>query len=129
MSPWDMLRLQCPRLYKHGIIFECGHGWFKLVHDLSHRIEEVLEDNENNHESLEGEENELNEMFSVQVKEKYGTLRFYMSCENDEISGLIADAEALSSQTCCLCGELGRMHGNGYTRYEVKCDKCYGDKK
>jgi hypothetical protein len=75
----------------------------------------------------EGENGGEIEMFAVQVKEKYGTLRFYMSASTDEINDLISDAEALSSQTCYVCGDNGKMRGE--TWYEVKCDKCYGDNK
>jgi len=61
------------------------------------------------------------------MKEKYGTLRFYMSCETDEISDLIAEAEALSSQTCENCGALAKMRGTRWM--EVKCDDCFKGKK
>jgi hypothetical protein len=70
--------------------------------------------------------NETIEIFAVQVKEKYGTLRFYMSCETDEITDLISDAEALSSQTCESCGEPAKMRGKFWL--EVKCDKCYEER-
>jgi len=123
MGKWETLRNECPRLYKNGMIFECGEGWYDLIHDLSIKIENILDKNALEHKVPEGEENEIIEMFAVQVKEKYGTLRFYMSCETDYISGLIEDAEAASSQTCESCGDFAKMRGS--TWLEVKCDKCY----
>ena len=126
MSTWDILRAKCPRLYKNGIAFECASGWYEILHDLSIKIEKILEDYAERHKVVESEENETIEIFAVQVKEKYGTLRFYMSFATDEINDLISDAEVLSSQTCESCGAPAKMRGKFWL--EVKCDKCYEEK-
>ena len=127
MSEWEVLRGWCPKLYKEGMIFECGIGWYNLLHDLSLKIEKVLEREAENCKLHEGEENEYDEMFAIQVKEKYGTLRFYMSRETDEVSALIDKAEALSSQTCEICGVPATVRGT--TWFSVRCDKCYKEIK
>lgn len=127
IAQWDILRAECPRLFKHGIAFECASGWYKILRDVSNKIERILEKDAETYQITEGEENQYCEMYAVQIKEKYGTLRFYMSCETDEISELIRDAEALSSQTCEACGASGKMRGK--TWYEVKCDGCYSGEK
>lgn len=116
MSQWETIKEECPLLYKNGIVFECGIGWYDVIHDLSLKIEKILNENP-----------EYFEMCAVQVREKYGTLRFYMGCETDEISELISDAEALSSQTCECCGDVGKMRGTYWS--EVRCDKCYEEEK
>ena len=127
MSKWDALRKKCPKLYRNGIVFECAHGWYDIVHDLSIKIEKILDKNPEREDIPQGEEIDYYAMYAVQVKEKYGTLRFYMSSETDEISDLISEAETLSSQTCENCGAPAKMRGVHW--YEVKCDKCYGEKK
>ena len=43
----------------------------------------------------------------AQVKEKFGTLRFYVYGGNDAIQGMIRLAETLSAHTCELCGNHG----------------------
>jgi len=126
-SRWDEIRQKCPRLYKNGIVFECGLGWADIILALSLKIENILEKNANRPIILENVDKFGSEMYAVQVKEKYGTLRFYMSCETDEISNLIHETEALSSQTCENCGAFAKMRGTKWL--EVKCDKCYGDKR
>lgn len=126
MKTWDIIRQECPRLYKEGIAFECASGWCDIIYDLSIKIEKILNDYAENHKVPEGEEYERFEMFAVQVKEKYGTLRFYMSCETDEITDLIHEAEALSSQTCENCGAPAKMRGKRWI--EVKCDTCFNTK-
>lgn len=127
MDRWDRLRHECPKLYKYGIVFECGYGWFDIIHDLSIKIEYLLEEATEMHCAVEGEENENAEMFAVQVKEKYGTLRFYMSCETREMSDLIHAAEVLSSKTCENCGATGTVRGT--TWFSTRCNKCHEEKK
>lgn len=58
---------------------------------------------------------------AVQVKEKFGTLRFYTNCGNEYIDGLIAMAEAMSAVTCEECGKPGKVRGGGWIY--VACDE------
>ncbi len=111
MTPWDELVLAFPRLYSKEISFECGEGWRSILLSLSIKIESILE------------KCSATDMYAVQVKEKYGTLRFYMSKMTPEIAALVSDTEALSSQTCELCGHFGKMRGVNHIM--VRCDKCF----
>lgn len=126
MSKWSRLRLQYPLLYREIIGFDCGPGWFDIIRDLSLKLEVIIARDIATRQIPEGEE-EGNEMYAVQVKEKYGTLRFYMSSETEEMSELIREAEALSSQTCECCGAFGKMRGKQWM--EVRCDNCYKETK
>jgi len=49
-----------------------------------------------------------------QVKEKFGTLRFYYTGGDDEISGMVRMAESMSGVTCEECGSPGETKGNGW---------------
>lgn len=51
-----------------------------------------------------------------QVKEKYGTLRFYYSGGDAYIDGLVAMAESMSEVTCEECGNPGRVRRGGWLR-------------
>jgi hypothetical protein len=57
-----------------------------------------------------------------QVKEKFGTLRFYVHNETKEISDIIDKAEALSEETCELCGQTGKLIAKGWCR--TLCQSC-----
>jgi hypothetical protein len=61
------------------------------------------------------------QVFATQVKEKYGTLRFYLSHEDEYISGVIAMAEYLSGAICETCGAPGKSRDSGWTR--TLCDE------
>lgn len=51
-----------------------------------------------------------------QVKEKFGTLRFYYSGGNEYTSGVANMAEAMSSSICEVCGKPGKTGGKGWIR-------------
>src|SRR5687768_16198040 len=74
---------------------ECGDGWFKVVYDLSRQIECMIK-------TLPSESREL--FYVDQVKEKFGSLRFYMHTSTDEMDEMIRAAEAKSMETCEECG-------------------------
>ena len=49
-----------------------------------------------------------------QVKEKFGTLRFYYSGGDEYINGLVSMAESMSGVTCEQCGSPGTTGGQGW---------------
>lgn len=51
---------------------------------------------------------------AVQVKEKFGTLRFYTDISDEYIDGVIQMAEYMSAVTCETCGNLGKLRGVGW---------------
>ena len=57
-----------------------------------------------------------------QVKEKFGTLRFYYTGGDEYISGLVSMAEAMSGCTCEECGNPGKRNGGGWVR--TMCEPC-----
>jgi len=89
-------------------------GWENLVYQLCKDIEAELV-------KLPEEERRL--MYAVQIKEKYGALRFYMSSETDEICDLITEAEQKSTSICESCGATpARPRGGGWVI--THCDRC-----
>lgn len=49
----------------------------------------------------------------TQIKEKYGTLRFYVAGCTDEMWDKIEAAELKSAVTCEICGAEGKLRSNG----------------
>jgi hypothetical protein len=62
----------------------------------------------------------------VQVKEKFGGLRYYLrGYRNDAINLMIEQAESLSYEICEQCGSMkGQLMSNGC--YFVACPACAG---
>lgn len=80
--------------------FECGDGWYDLLHSLCVDIKKIL----TQHPELVG-------FKVIQVKEKFGGLRFYISGGSDEIWKRIDQAEKQSLCTCEKCGKPGKLRG------------------
>ena len=91
--------------------FNCGDGWFDIIDDLSRRITEL--------DKRDGVQTE-----AVQVKEKFGTLRFYVDGGSEGVWEAISEAEGRSAVTCEECGKPGQLREGGWLR--TLCDECAG---
>lgn len=86
--------------------FDCGDGWFHILDQLFRNIEF--------HKQNNAKESMAN-LQLTQVKEKFGTLRVYMSGYYPVIEGMISMAEAMSGVTCEDCGATpARTAGIGW---------------
>lgn len=86
--------------------FTCGDGWYDLVWNLSQAIEEA-----SRQEGLDPQSESWPE--AVQVKEKFGTLRFHLKHASDRMRQLIGDASEASAHTCEVCGLTGSLFVDG----------------
>ena len=59
----------------------------------------------------------------AQIKEKFGTLRFYYDGGDDQVRGMVDFAEYLSSKTCQETGESGDLcvKAQGFAWYKTLC--------
>ncbi len=101
---------------------ECGGGWSGLIRDLLGTLEGSLR--------LEREQYIDGEFpFRIdQIKEKFGTLRFYVSgAASDSMMEAIMEAESLSARTCERCGAPGavRVSRAGFW-LKTLCPECAG---
>lgn len=92
--------------------FECGDGWFALIKTLCEHLTAL----------------QLGKQFRVvQVKEKFGGLRFYVgnipTAKANEAYALIDDAEGKSFEICELCGKPGTLHDDGWMM--TRCNTCW----
>jgi len=98
--------------------FECGDGWFEHINLLSVMLSSYLKQNP-----------EIKEGFRVnQVKEKYGTLRYYVTGGDEHTSNLIYLFEITSYFYCEKCGSTEDVKSTkGWISY--LCKKCRVAKK
>jgi len=68
-------------------------GWYQLVDNLCNTIEHYLNNNP-----------KVDKVVIIQVKEKFGTLRFYYSGGDEFIRGMVCMTELMSSKICEKCG-------------------------
>ena len=60
----------------------------------------------------------------VQIKEKFGGLRFYVESWNLELCSAIVQAERLSTVTCEFCGKPGKIKNTGKGWLKCLCENC-----
>ena len=104
--------------------FECGSGWFDVIDILCHEIQHYVDWKS---KDLSEEEKEDLQVVATQVKEKFGTLRFYYGGGDDVIEGMVMMAESLTHRTCEECGCPGERRGGGWIK--TLCNKCDEERK
>lgn len=114
----DLPEMNCMRLFG----FDCGNGWFDLLKDLITKIRAHCESPD-----FQPYIDLLDQPLSpkvAQVKEKYGTLRFYLDLETEYIEKLIEEAEDKSAIICEICGNTGMLREH-HRWLSVRCDDCW----
>lgn len=102
----DMRHLD--RAVSKYVSFECGEGWHPLIKDALAKIEALG----------------ILNLTVLQVKEKFGGLRIYLSFNNAETDAIIRAAALQASETCEGCGskEKVELRGGGWLR--TLCVQC-----
>jgi hypothetical protein len=95
--------------------FECGDGWYNILNSLMGNIQGHI-DWKNKKEEV------VPQVILDQVKEKFGTLRFYYTGGDDYIRGLVSMAESMSAITCESCGNPGKQTHGGWIK--TICEPC-----
>lgn len=101
-------------------------GWYNIIDILCSQIQHYLdwENCEGQYESQkkwrtpneEGSYEKVPQLFAEQVKEKFGTLRFYTLGGDDYTRGLVDMAEAMTARVCETCGAPGRTTKGGWVK-------------
>ena len=94
--------------------FECGDGWFQILDSLMGNIQHHIDWNNKNFEKGYTQYKQVPQVTLDQVKEKFGTLRFYYTGGDDVIDGMVRMAESMSAVTCEECGHPGTTGGQGW---------------
>jgi len=93
--------------------FPVGEGWRPLVTKLVEDIMKIAPKTE-----------------ITQIKEKFGTLRFYCSGDGSNgVARLINKAEVESSKTCERCGTKKNVTTEGFAWILTLCKKCRKERK
>ena len=105
------------RIFKPwGKYISCNEGWYKILEELDNKL------------SYLDPEYKIN-----QIKEKFGTLRFYFESQSSDLIKDIMDdcvsaAAYASSYTCEYCGSrLGKLQDSGWVK--TACDECWTKKQ
>lgn len=93
--------------------FECHDGWREIIEDLTDELVEIT-----------GGVDHAPEMRVVQIKEKLGTLRYYVwhvpDGFHDAVYAAVDRAEEKSATVCEICGAPGQLGKTG-GRVDTSC--------
>ena len=120
--------------------FECSDGWFDLIYKLCEDIKKYFE---TEYDGYEWDGTNVKSkcfhrvpkhFYVVQVKEKFGGLRFYITAAPQKVHDLIDIAEHESYNTCEQCGkyQVPQVKNGIYKSYYrdklpwvlTLCDEC-----
>lgn len=96
--------------------FECGNGWEPLIRQACEKLEPLIVKH-----IKEAGKLDLYPPCASQIKEKYGTLSFYLTSGTDEMYEIVEKAERKSGTICETCGAKGKLRGRGW--YYTACNK------
>lgn len=91
-----------------------GDGWFGLLDQLCGDIQAHIDEGGGNIPQVE----------AIQVKEKFGTLRFYAQGGDEIIRNLIFKAMVRSGCVCEICGSTENVSTNNEGWMNTLCRRC-----
>ena len=124
-----------PLIFSQRCEISCGDGWYQLVDTLCgtiqghiHSVERqrtwALEKNAKNAD-VDTDPYDVPEpvvqVIAQQIKEKFGTLRFYTTGGDGYIHGAIQMADTMSEHICEECGNVGKRRPGSWIR--TLCDQ------
>ncbi len=114
----DYLATTYPKIFsgKYGG-FAIDDGWFNIINQACQLIQS----------HIDWSKGECTRVVARQVKEKFGTLRFYVDGGDDYCRGVIAMAESMTGVTCEKCGDIGESRHGGWVH--VYCNTCEAERQ
>ena len=100
---------------------DVGDGWYNLIDTLCGVIQNEVDNDiiQHGYKVKRGEATEDDapvQTFPVQIKEKFGGLRFYVNGGSREVHGAIHMAESMSYHICETCGNPGKPNNDGWIK-------------
>ena len=102
---------------------ECSDGWYDVIDVLCNQIQSYI-DHKVKYSEMSDEDKEALQVVAVQVKTKFGGLRFYSNGGDDITDGMIRMAEGISYRVCEYCAAKASKKNNlGWIH--TACQSCF----
>lgn len=116
----NYLKKKFPKLYtecgeEHPFTqfgFECNDGWFRLILWLSRYLQDYIDQQNEWSKKYPDKYLPVKQIKAAQVKEKFATLRFYVSGGNERTEAIISFAEYMSGYICESTGKTDNIAVN-----------------
>lgn len=97
-----------------------GDGWYGIIREAAEKLEPLIAAYKLEYEGDSAPR-------ASQVKEKFGTMRFYLSHGTDEMHKIVEEAEQKSEEICEECGKSGSLRRDGW--WITACDDCHKERR
>lgn len=96
---------------------ECGDGWYNIINHMCKMLQSDVD------------KNLKTQIEAVQVKEKFGGLRFYVDGASEKGYDIIQFFESLSYIICEECGDSSAETRTANYWVSTRCKKCWENRK
>lgn len=98
-----------PNYFGTNFYIECEDGWYNILETMLYTIQ--IHENQMNQikELYPDGKTEYIQLYFLQIKEKFGTLRIYATGGNFYTRGVIDMAERMGSRICEFSGDKGEI--------------------
>jgi len=107
------LNKKFPQLYPSDFSFECGDGWFRIILWLSRYLDMYVVQQNEYSQKYPQQYQPVKPIVARQVKQKFGTLRFYYEGGDEHTRSIISFVEFISGY---ICETTGKEENVGYNR-------------
>jgi hypothetical protein len=90
--------------------FECSDGWEPSIRKTAEKLEPLIVAAK----EKDPEGYEAGYYRTSQLKEKFGSGRWYLSGATDEMHDLVEEWEHVTYEICETCGQPGKLRGHGW---------------
>ena len=105
------LKKKFPELYPIDLSFDCDDGWFRVLLWLSRYLEMYITQQNEMAKSNPQHYLPVKQIVAKQIKQKFGTLRFYYEGGNEHIESAVLDKPCMQLD---ICEQTGSMNDVGY---------------
>lgn len=121
MNVEEQLYEKYPKIFQdHRWGIAVDVGWYNILNTACSAIQSHID-----HKHKTGVT--VPQVVASQIKEKFGTLRFYYDGGDEYVSGIITMAENMSAVTCEQCGSPGELRNTGWNA--TLCEEHYAEVK
>jgi hypothetical protein len=123
----NYLKNKYQKMYVNFKHIECSNGWFKLILWLSKYLQDYIDQQNVMAELYPDRYLPVKQIVVQQIKEKFGTLRFYVEGGNERTEAIISFAEYISGFICEISGKTDNIVvNNNRGRFRtLHVDLCY----
>lgn len=109
----------------------CGDGWFFLLDHLCLNIQHHIDQQAERIKEKWAQKGEkpIPQVVAHQIKEKFGSLRFYHEGGDEQIEGMIRLAESITNRLCENCGKWNQDVGRTKGWIQNLCTECAAEYK